>query len=742
MIQEKDMIIRCTNCEAAYSVDDHKVDNKRFAFACPRCKTHNVIDNRETERESALGAGLDERSSMDAQPFSAEDTDEGMFEKTPVEIPSFEEEDIISDGIPGIDAEAELSGIEESLDLEGAGAPVESEDLLSDIDAVDELAKSTERGVEKEAADFNLDDVTFYETSREADEAMAGADLDTHITEHIAQPDVDEDLDLDTILPLDDDGASGDMEMEILDAEDAELELQEDGLTEDISLEDALDSIDVSDLRETDEGDLSTEMVGRDTEGMGIGTDAIEDLTTLEKEAFIEERASMGSPSEEGVPVGSEKAIGLNHLEAESDLQKNEIGGGEILSANSDDLDESITIDLDSLDIQLGEEEVKEGIAETEVKEAAEMSDLELLEITGDELPSLGEEDDESITIDLDSLDIPLEEEEELREGEILDADDRLSLEDAGLTIDELEPTEIAPRRVEEHVEEDDIRLSIDEIDPALSVDRLIDEVEEAEVLLSEEISGDELPEVDIDRFTEEPGAVTRKAEAEDFLDIEGDELEKYRGRIDREELAPSDLVPRGLINFSIDYSLKYSRIGAVLRLLGLYVIRLFPRIIVASLYYALSMVVGILNWILILFTGESVEDFTEIQEKTIRNLITLNACFADVVEEVPPYAGRKDIDYSLQMDVTYPTNYSRVLAFLRLSGIGILILAFPHIVLLFLLSIGSILICVAGLISIIATRRWPTILFDFMIRYYRYATNVISYLFGIIDKYPTFRFE
>lgn len=740
------MIIRCTDCEATYSVEDHKVDNKRFAFNCPRCKTHNVIDNRETGKESAGQPGLDERSSLDA--------DEGMFEETSVEIPSFEEEDIISDSAPGIDAETDLSGIEESpeesLDLEGAGVPMESEDLLGDIDTVDEMTNSTAKRVGKETTDFDLNDVTIYETSREADEAMNGADLDTPITAHIAQPDVadeDEDLDLDNLLPSDAEGieSSDDMEMEILDAEDAGLEIEEGPLTEDISLEDALDNIDVSDLRESDEGDLTGEMAGKDAEGMGIGTDAFEDFTPLEKELFTEDRVSIGSPSEEGVPVGGEKAIGLDHLEAESDMQK-----GEFLSANSGDIDESITIDLDSLDIQLGEEEVKEGVAEPDIKEVAEVSDFEMLEITGDELPSLGEEDDESITIDLDSLDIPLEEEEELREGEILDDDERLTLEDAGLTIDELVPAKIAPRKVEEHgpEHEEDIRLSIDEIDPGLSVDKLIDEVEEAEVLLSEEISRDELPEVDIDRFTEESGeikepiAVTRKAEAEDFLDIEGDELEKYRGRVDKEELTPSDLVPRGLINFSIDYSLKYSRIGAALRLLGLFAIRLLPHLVVAFLYYALSIVVGILNWVVILFTGESVEDFTEIQEKTIRSLIALNAWFADVVEEVPPYAGRKDIDYSLQMDVTYPTNYSRVLAFLRLSVIGIFILAFPHIILLLLLSIGSILICVAGLISIIATRRWPTILFDFMIRYYRYATNVISYLFGVIDKYPTFRFE
>jgi len=42
------MIVKCTNCEAAYSVDDSKVENKKFAFTCPKCSTENIIDNRVT----------------------------------------------------------------------------------------------------------------------------------------------------------------------------------------------------------------------------------------------------------------------------------------------------------------------------------------------------------------------------------------------------------------------------------------------------------------------------------------------------------------------------------------------------------------------------------------------------------------------------------------------------------------------------------------------------------------------
>ncbi len=712
------MIIRCTNCDAAFSVEDQKIDNKRFAFTCPKCQTHNVIDNRETGQELAEQPGLD-RPLMEEQPSPVEtDTDEGMLGELSDEIPSDEEEDIISGGAAEVEAEVDLPGIDESLDESG-----------------DEIAKGP-GDVEKEA-DFGLDDVTIYETSEEVGEVVSDTDLDSPISEYVAQPEVvdeDEDLDLDAIM--DSEGESA----------------------EDISLDDALDNIDVSTLKEADE-DLTGDVAAKVAEGVDVDADEFEEFVPLEGDILTEDFESVGSPRGEDVPGKGEKAVGVDYLEPGDELLKDEIESEEILSTSSEDLDESITIDLDSLDIQLGEEEVKEGVsesevqevAEPEVQEVAEMSDFELAEITRDELPPLDEEDDESITIDLDSLDIPLEEEDELRVGEVVDDDERLTLEDAGLTIDELVPSKTAPVKVEEHEEglEEDIRLSIDEIDPELSVDKLIEEVEEAETLLSEGISKDELPEVDIDRYAEEEGEirepvpVTRRAETEDFLDIErGDELARYRGRIDKEELAPSDLVPRGLINFSIDYSLKFSRLGAILRLLGIFSIRLIPHFVVAFIYCALSMMVGSLNWIVILFTGESVDDFTEIQEKTIRSLLSLSACLFDVVEEVPRFAGGKDIDYSLQMDVTYPINYSRILAFLRLSVIGIFILALPHIILLMLLSVGSILICLVGLISVIATRRWPNILFDFMIRYYRYATNVISYIAGVVDRYPTFRFE
>jgi hypothetical protein len=159
-------------------------------------------------------------------------------------------------------------------------------------------------------------------------------------------------------------------------------------------------------------------------------------------------------------------------------------------------------------------------------------------------------------------------------------------------------------------------------------------------------------------------------------------------------------------------------------------------------LYSALSGVLGFFNWIIALFTGYTDEDFTEIQEKTLRYAVSIAACASDVVEEMPAFAGRKDIDYPLQLTVIYPIRYSRILALLRISVIGIYIIMLPHLLLLTLLTMGAWLIGLIGIMSILATKRWPNILFDFMVRYYNYISSVFAFISGIVDKYPSFRFE
>jgi len=435
----------------------------------------------------------------------------------------------------------------------------------------------------------------------------------------------------------------------------------------------------------------------------------------------------------------------------------------DILKGGGDDTDESITIDLDSLDIQLDE-------GSSEIRQGETPPDTALgIGVHDSVKHGASQPEDESITLDLDSLDITLDEVEEFKEGIPVDEEDeRLTLEDAGISIDDLEADKAEISRVEPAQENDEeLKLSIDEIDPSLSMEVLGTRQSEQRELISE-IDTEELPEIDFDKLESEPmvshashdsfdlpvsiaaapGAVVANLGAkspggEDYLDIETREsFSRYKDDIESYGAQPVDTVPRGAINFSIDYSLSHSRVGALLRLLGLYYIVLIPHYITLFIYSALSQIIGFINWLIVLITGQYIEDFIEIQEKTLRYMLSISACQSSAVDETPVFAGREDIDHALQFNVIYPSMPSRFLAFMRLSIIGIYILLLPHLIILTLLSLGCVFITTAGLISIIINKRWPNILFDFMVRYYRYVANVISYMIGLVDKYPTFRFE
>ncbi len=431
-----------------------------------------------------------------------------------------------------------------------------------------------------------------------------------------------------------------------------------------------------------------------------------------------------------------------------------DIRSDEVFSKDSADIDESITIDLDSLDIELDEGAQKKGTVPDNAVPGDDfmLNDLEDAAPSG---PSRPADDEFDTTIDLDTLDITLDEVEELKRGVDIDDDERLTLEDTGLSIDELGADD-TPAAAESHTIDDslageeDIKLNLREIDPSLSVDDLAGE---SDLRIIDEES---LPEIDLEKLQKEDlaedlfpsdggrGPERRRAvSSEDYLDIETrQEFSRYQSDLEKGGPAGMDTVPGGVINFSIDYSLSHSRPGAILRLAGLFMIGLLPRFVVNVLYTAISAILSLINTLLVLFRGYPDEDFLEVQENTLRGAVSLAGCAFDVVEDMPGFAGRKNIDYPLQLSITYPVRYSRFLALLRLSVVGIALMLLPHLVLIALLSLGALLIYFVGLAAILATRKWPNVLFDFMVRYFNYLANVSAFMTGLVDRYPSFRFE
>ena len=610
------MKIRCTNCNAAYAVDDEKVAGKKFGFECPKCGVSVVIDNRPKA----------------AAPEKEEDI-----------IPEPRMPETESDELPDLSAgNEELPSFAEApFGEEGA------EETAGSLPSFDEGELSAE----------------LPEISASEPETAAGEDLNYDDFEDEIEPEID---------------------LSVLQ-----------GIT------------------------VSAPVTKED------------DLLDAEFSAPL----------------------------VEEDLSVGEGEGVETISEPSEEEDESITIDLDSLDIDLAEPEeiASPESADNEFSPVAEMGGGIGEEEAPAALSSADEDEDESITLDLDSLDIALEESDEIQPGETPEEEEtRLSLDDAGLTLDDIDASE------ESEDESDRMGISFPEEDADVTLpEDLSSEIPEDTFAdgfapaastggepfsLEETYTGDRLPEVDFDRYgTSAPlSEVVPAAPAEDrFLDIESqkeyDRYEEGAGAFSGEKTAASG---GGVINFSVDYAFHYSRIRGLFRLIGLYFITFIPHLIVYGIYSIIAGMTGMINWLMILFSGEREKDFSMLQEQSLRYGLSIYASLLNVVEDKPPFTGRRNIDYQLQFGVIYPPKYSRVLAFMRLTGVGILLLALPHLVLFTVLSIGMVLICFVSLLFTIIAGHWPSLTFDFMVRYLRYGANIAGYMTGLVDTYHSFRFE
>jgi predicted Zn finger-like uncharacterized protein len=692
------MIVRCENCNSAFAVRDEKVSNKKFAFTCPKCTHENIVDNK--------GAALQEK----LETALAFGSDAG--EKPPVAVGT-------------ATADLDAGGDDLFLD-EGASAPDGGSTAEFAFDEGDlSGGKSLDQEKDGDSLEAELDLATEEFAVEDEDESLTLDDLDdTSALETGKDDSLDIGAEIDGLDALDDIPVYNDSDLESkTEVKTSSLDLAEEDL-----------------LADFEPVDLDAEP----SQAPGRGRDRADD--------FFEAGTAAGDIKTEDVYSKVEEedeAITIDLDSLEIDLEEEDTGRA-AKKTFADNEDET-TLDLETLDIELDEADTISG---GEMPE--DSGDMDFIE----EEPVSGSRD-EDLTLDLDSLDIQLDESEEFKKGEDVDDDEKITLEDAGLTLEELTADELTNATAEVAGSDDeDIKLSIDDIDPSLSVDTIEKELREADRIIgSKKFSTDldladfeeDLPDIDLDSFDDD-GASSSSADRGRRRDVKDDYLDEDMIDIDFDDDRAgaalgtrgmvSDSVPGGSVNFSVDYSLKYSRLYALLRLTQIFTLGLIPHFLVLALYSVLSLILGFINHIVVMTTREAVEDFADIQENTIRHYLAIAASAVGIVDEMPLFAGRENLDHALQMNVTQPYRRSRILALLRLSLAGIVAAVLPHIVIIGILAAVIPLVCLMGLLSVIATGRWPYFLFDFLVRYYRYTARVLAYVAGIVDRYPTFRFD
>ncbi len=146
------------------------------------------------------------------------------------------------------------------------------------------------------------------------------------------------------------------------------------------------------------------------------------------------------------------------------------------------------------------------------------------------------------------------------------------------------------------------------------------------------------------------------------------------------------------------------------------------------------AVVLAIISWFTIVLGGEHI---TAIRQFTAFVMRWRTRAVAYVMLLVDPYPPFGDGEYPARYTLVDPTGpRDRVSVGFRL------ILAIPHLIVLFFLMIAWWVTSVIAWFSILITGRYPAGLYEFAVGTMRWLLRVESYLLLLVDEYPPFYFD
>jgi hypothetical protein len=186
----------------------------------------------------------------------------------------------------------------------------------------------------------------------------------------------------------------------------------------------------------------------------------------------------------------------------------------------------------------------------------------------------------------------------------------------------------------------------------------------------------------------------------------------------------------------------------------------LIPHVIVLAFLWAAFVVLTIVAWFAILFTGRYPRGIFEFNLGVLRWTwrVTFYGYSALGTDRYPPFT-LADVDYPARLDIAYPQRLSRGLVLVKSW-----LLALPHLLIVAVLTGGAaswtfqlsaeeswqfslgggligLLVLVAGL-ALLFTARYPGGLFDLVVGLNRWVYRVIAYVALMTDDYPPFRLD
>jgi hypothetical protein len=163
------------------------------------------------------------------------------------------------------------------------------------------------------------------------------------------------------------------------------------------------------------------------------------------------------------------------------------------------------------------------------------------------------------------------------------------------------------------------------------------------------------------------------------------------------------------------------------------------PHLVVLSFLGSVAQALGIIAWIMAVFTGKVPKGIADVQSMYLRYSMRATLYALAMSPEYPPFtfdmtaADPGDV-VGLRVDITPQLeDRNRVTAFFRI------LLAIPHFIALLFVGIAAAVAIWIGLVAVLFTGRWPEGLRTFALNMTRWSLRVQAYTMLLTDEYPPF---
>jgi hypothetical protein len=161
------------------------------------------------------------------------------------------------------------------------------------------------------------------------------------------------------------------------------------------------------------------------------------------------------------------------------------------------------------------------------------------------------------------------------------------------------------------------------------------------------------------------------------------------------------------------------------------------PTILIASLLMQVAMILALLSWFAILFTGTLPGGLASFMVGSLRWYARATGYMYLLTDRYPPFSLDPEPTYPIRCDVDAQLeNRNRATTFFRI------ILAIPHFVILGILGYVMVVVGFIAWLVALFTGRLPDGLHNFIAGYVRWTMRVYGYLLLLVDEYPPFSFS